>query len=63
MAKKFPEKCKVCGEIILMVRYSRGWKSLDFPDNSLTGKWSKHMHLESKKWIWNHLDRNIGGEF
>ena len=63
MANKFPTKCNVCGERILMVRSSGRWSPLDYPDRSLAGECSNHMHLESKKWIWDNLDRGVGGDF
>ena len=63
MANKFPTKCNVCGERILMVRSSGRWSPLDYPDRSLAGEWSNHMHLESKEWIWDNLDRGVGGDF
>jgi len=63
MANKFPTKCNVCGENILMVRNSRGWKPLDFPQNSINGTWSGHRCCGFKPWMIKHLGSGLGGYF
>ena len=63
MGRKFPTNCKECGERILMVLNRGGrWRALDFPESSLSGSWSGHVHMESKKWVSSRLDNDLGGE-
>jgi hypothetical protein len=63
MARRFHTTCRECGEPILMVMYRGGWKALDYPDRSVLGEWSNHIHRGTKEWIESHIGNNLGGTF
>ncbi len=44
MGGKIKTNCRRCGEPILLVESKNGnWKSKDFPENSITGRWETHF--------------------